>query len=127
MKPGTRVVSNSFDMGAWEADQTVKAPVDNCTSYCQAFLWIVPAKVAGTWRLGKDELMLQQEFQKVSGTLRTRTGSVPVAGKMNGAQIEFKAGNVQYSGRVAGETIEGSSKSASGSSPFRATRGASLR
>ena len=120
LKPGTRIVSNSFDMGAWDADETVRAPTENCTSYCQAFLWIVPAKVAGTWRLGQDELTLQQEFQKLSGTLRTRSGSVAVSGKMNGVQIEFKAGNVQYSGRVAGDTMEGTS-------PFRAMRGASLR
>ena len=127
LKPGTRVVSNSFDMGAWEADKTVRAPGENCTSYCQAFLWIVPAKVAGTWRIGQDELTLTQEFQKLSGTLRTRNGAVAVSGKMNGAQIEFKAGDVQYAGRVDGDAMEGSSKSRSGSSPFRATRGASLR
>src|SRR5262245_47409432 len=44
MKPGTRVVSNSFDMGDWKPEQTVSAP-RKCSDFCYAFLWIVPAKV----------------------------------------------------------------------------------
>ena len=122
LRPGTRVVSNSFDMGSWEADQTVKAPVENCTSYCQAFLWIVPAKVGGSWRLGQDELVLTQEFQMLTGTLQTRGGAVPVKGRLTGDRIEFRAGDAQYSGRVTGDAIEGSAKSRAGSSPFRAVR-----
>jgi tRNA G37 N-methylase Trm5 len=50
MKPGTRVVSNSFDMGDWEPDQTADVS-DDCRSYCRALYWVVPAKVAGTWKL----------------------------------------------------------------------------
>ena len=53
MKPGTRVVSNTFDMGDWEADQIVEAQGE-CTSYCRAFLWIIPAKVEGTWQHGRE-------------------------------------------------------------------------
>jgi hypothetical protein len=51
MKPGTRVVSNSFTMGEWKWDESVSAGAEEgCTSYCTAYLWIVPAKVAGTWK-----------------------------------------------------------------------------
>ena len=50
LKPGTRVVSNSFTMEDWEPDQT-EVVKDDCTSYCTALLWIVPAKVEGTWSL----------------------------------------------------------------------------
>ena len=50
MKPGTRVVSNSFDMGSWKPDQTAEVTRD-CKTYCQALLWIVPAKVEGTWQM----------------------------------------------------------------------------
>ncbi|HYA30368.1 MAG TPA: class I SAM-dependent methyltransferase, partial [Acidobacteriota bacterium] len=42
LKPGTRIVSNSFTMGDWSADDTVNVK-DNCISYCTAYLWIVPA------------------------------------------------------------------------------------
>src|SRR5262245_40730060 len=50
LRPGTRVVSNSFDMGDWTPDQTIQAGPE-CTSWCRAHLWIVPAKVQGTWKL----------------------------------------------------------------------------
>ncbi|MGE3576871.1 MAG: cyclopropane-fatty-acyl-phospholipid synthase family protein, partial [Vicinamibacterales bacterium] len=68
LKPGTRIVSNTFDMEDWEADETQNAGGD-CTSWCTALLWIVPAKVQGTWQTPQGELVLTQTFQKVSGTL----------------------------------------------------------
>src|SRR5215208_5668232 len=49
LKPGTRIVSNTFTMGDWKADDTADAR-DGCTSYCKAFFWVVPAKVAGKWQ-----------------------------------------------------------------------------
>ena len=52
LKPGTRVVSNTFDMGDWEADEKMTAQCT--TSWCNALLWVVPAKVAGTWKVGAD-------------------------------------------------------------------------
>src|SRR5918999_1190027 len=51
MKPGTRVVSNSFTMGDWQADRTQNvSEKEGCTAYCTAYLWIVPAKVEGRWK-----------------------------------------------------------------------------
>src|SRR4026208_2057578 len=50
LKPGTRVVSNSFTMGEWTADETATVGA-GCSSWCTAYLWIVPAKVDGTWKL----------------------------------------------------------------------------
>ena len=73
MKPGTRVVSNSFDMGDWKPDQTID-PVAKCKDYCNAFLWIVPAKVAGTWKAPEGRLELKQNFQVFTGTARQRQG-----------------------------------------------------
>src|ERR687891_292097 len=69
LKPGTRVVSNSFTMGEWNADETATAGGE-CASYCTAYLWIVPAKVQGTWQIPQGELALKQEFQMISGTLK---------------------------------------------------------
>jgi SAM-dependent methyltransferase len=68
LKPGTRIVSNSFSMDEWEADETSTLEGD-CRTWCTAFLWIVPAKVEGKWKLQDGELTLGQQFQKVSGTL----------------------------------------------------------
>ena len=47
LRPGTRIVSNTFTMEDWEADETQRIEQD-CTSWCTALLWIVPAKVGGT-------------------------------------------------------------------------------
>jgi SAM-dependent methyltransferase len=107
LKAGTRVVSNTFDMGAWRADQTVQLE-GKCPIYCRAFLWYVPAKTQGTWKLNDGELVLRQTYQKVAGTLRTGGSRTAIKnGKIEGAQISFNAGDKQYTGRVEGDTIEG--------------------
>src|SRR5688572_31691944 len=59
MRPGTRVVSNTFTMEDWQADETSTIGGD-CTSWCTALLWIVPAKVEGTWKLPQGQLTLKQ-------------------------------------------------------------------
>jgi SAM-dependent methyltransferase len=108
LKPGTRIVSNSFTMGEWSADDTVNVK-DGCVSYCTAYLWIVPAKVEGSWQLAQGALTLKQSFQMISGTLKTGNNSTPIAnGKLNGDQITFNAGGVLYTGRVSGNVMEGS-------------------
>jgi hypothetical protein len=121
MRPGTRIVSNSFTMGEWTADETQTLP-NNCTSWCTALLWIVPAKVDGTWKLPQGELKLTQTFQMLTGTLTAGGSTTNVTGKMNGDQINFSAGNAQYTGRVTGNAIEGTMKSGSTSTAFRATK-----
>jgi hypothetical protein len=119
LKPGTRVVSNSFTMGEWTADETASVG-DGCTSWCTAYLWIIPAKVAGTWKLPKGELTLKQQFQTVSGTLRTEGKTLALQdGKLRGDQITFTAGGVRYTGKVNGTRIEGLARNA----PWSATRG----
>jgi hypothetical protein len=107
MKPGTRVVSNTFDMGDWRADQIAEVK-DNCTSYCRAYLWIIPAKVAGTWQLGESELNLQQTYQMLAGTLKTGNVIAPITdGRLDGDRITFTAAGKQYTGIVKGNAIEG--------------------
>lgn len=122
MKPGTRVVTNSFSMGDWTADQTESVNED-CRSYCTAFLWIVPANAAGTWKLPQGELTLEQKFQVVSGNLKSGGNSTAVTeGRLNGEQIVFKAGGTEYSGRIAGDTMEGVAKTGGKEEKFQATR-----
>jgi len=108
MKPGTRVISNSFDMGDWKPDTTVTA-TDNCDNWCTAHKWIVPAKVAGAWTLGDRQLKLTQTYQVLDGTLVLTGGQeVPITdAKMNGAEITFSAEGKRYTGRVDGDAITG--------------------
>jgi SAM-dependent methyltransferase len=68
MRPGTRVVSHAFGMDDWSPDETSRA------DWRAAHLWIVPARVEGSWRLGFDAaapfaLTLTQRFQAIEGTI----------------------------------------------------------
>src|SRR5687768_13761784 len=104
MKPGTRIVSNTFTMEDWTPDQSETIGGD-CTSWCTAHLWIVPAKVEGTWAVqGRGDLMLYQSFQMVSGSLGTTQIS---QGRLRGDEISFTAGGATYTGKVEGNTIRG--------------------
>jgi len=122
LKPGTRIVSNSFTMGDWQADET--ATVGNgCSSWCTALFWLVPAKVEGSWQLPQGALTLKQNFQMVSGELKSGANSTPITnGKLRGDQIAFTAGGAQYAGRVSGDAMQGSVQSGGGNGQWSATR-----
>lgn len=122
MKPGTRIVSNSFGMGDWKSDETQSAKGD-CTSYCTAYLWIVPAKVEGIWKSGNDEIKLAQEYQLVQGSYN-RGGKLSNVqlGKLRGDEISFTAGDGRYAGKVSGNRIEGTVTAGGRTSPWVATR-----
>jgi predicted RNA methylase len=111
MKPGTRVVSNTFEMGDWEPDQ-VAAVEDDCQTYCKALLWIVPARVNGRWSMGRDVVTFNQKFQTVTGNIRRGRTVTPITnGKLDGNNITFTAGDTEYTGTVNGRSIQGVTKS----------------
>jgi hypothetical protein len=123
LKPGTRIVSNSFTMGEWEHDGIDKATEqEGCQTYCTAYLWIVPAKVEGTWQLPGGDLTLKQSFQMITGTLKVGGKETAVKGKLRGDQISFKAGDADYTGHVAGGTMKGSVKGGAKPGDWSATR-----
>lgn len=94
MKPGTRIVSNTFTMGLWTADQTIQGDNGNI-----GYLWIVPAHIRGHWSiaglpdLGSSavQLTLQQEFQVINGTLSTNDGKSTqlISGRLEGTHFTF--------------------------------------
>jgi SAM-dependent methyltransferase len=117
LNPGTRVVSHSHDMGAWEADQMVVASNGH-----RIYFWVVPANVTGVWEWempGEKKryvLKLSQQFQKVSGTLRIGSDEVPVNNfQLRGDRLEFtlerpshgQPEKVHFGGRVQGHLLEG--------------------
>jgi len=102
MKPGTRVVAHAFTMEDWSPDQTDSA--EGRTAY----LWIVPAKVDGRWRIGQNEIELKQKFQTFEGTYRNGDTTYRLTHtNLRGEQISFNAGSASYTGRVTGSTIQG--------------------
>ena len=121
LKPGTRVVSNSFTMEDWSADETTNME-GKCATWCTAFLWIIPAKVEGKWRLQDGELTITQQFQIIKGTLVSGGKSTPIVGRLRGGQITFGANDAEYTGQVNGDTISGTIKKAAGESKWSATR-----
>jgi hypothetical protein len=122
LKPGTRIVGNTFRIPDWPPDVTQEFQGE-CTNWCTALLWIVPAKVAGTWRLGSQELTIEQSFQNISGTLSSGERTLPIQqGHLRGEDITFVAGETSYTGRVNGESMEGSLESGGSRNTWRATR-----
>jgi hypothetical protein len=100
---GTRLVSNTFQMGDWQPDETATV-TDECTNYCKALLWIVPAKAGGTWQLGEAELKLEQKYQMLTGTL----GPTQITdGRLLGTQVSFSVGDAKYTGTVDGKSMTG--------------------
>lgn len=108
LKPGTRIVSNTFTMGDWTPDQT--STLDSATgcssSWCTALLWIVPARVEGTHQLPQGELTLKQTFQALTGTLRRGGQTIPVQGKVLGEDVMLDAGGQALRGRFSGGRLE---------------------
>jgi precorrin-6B methylase 2 len=107
LKPGTRIVSNSFTMDEWQADEIVTLGAETgCTSFCTAYFWLVPAKAGGTHKVPQGELTLKQRFQMLSGTLTTEGKTFALEGKVRGEDISFAAGGRNYSARMNGGRLE---------------------
>ena len=107
LSPGTRIVMNGFAISGWNADATEQAEGD-CGAWCTALLYIVPAQVAGTWRLPAGELTLEQKYEMLSGTLTTGDTHTPITnGRLRGDRISFTANGAHYVGRVNGDAMSG--------------------
>lgn len=102
LKPGTRIVSNTYGIEGWPADQSVTLP--NCSAWCTALLWTVPAKAAGTWKMENGDIVLKQDYNKVTGTI----GGVPIEnGRMNGIELQFNVGPMNFIAHINGNLMEG--------------------
>lgn len=141
LKPGTRVVSNTFTMSDWKEDKKLT----HAKAYGNViYFWVMPAPVGGTWKwktktAGQavaNSLKLTQKFQAVRGAVSfPGAAGVPIAGaSLSGTQIRFTAKprvggkdvEVAYQGTVDGDTIRGTQKwpagSSGGNGPWVATR-----
>jgi len=116
MKPGTRIASNTFDMDDWIPDET---RIITEGIYNTAYLWIVPAKIHGTWQLDNGQINFIQDFQYVTGTLTIMGKDMKLTGKLDGDKISFNAGSSEYTGIVSGDTISGTHD---GGGSWKATR-----
>jgi SAM-dependent methyltransferase len=122
LRPGTRIVSHAFNMEDWQPDQTVTVEGRD------AFLWIVPAKVGGSWKLstpagnGEEawQLTLAQQFQRLSGGVKGANRSFDLIDpKITGSAVKFSFvdGNGikrEFDGRVSGNRMEGTTQTQGG-------------
>ncbi len=112
LKPGTRIVLNTFGIDGWTADRSERVHGD-CGDWCEALLYIVPAKVAGRWRLSEGVLTLKQQFQVITGSIESPGGHKTISGgRVDGDRIRFSVDGVGYTGRVSGDRIDGQSGAA---------------
>ena len=124
LAPGSRIVANTFGIEGWEPDVRVTLPpASECESWCEALLWIVPAKVAGTWTMTGGSMTLTQDYQSVQGSI-TIAGQAQtvVMGRLKGEELTFVAGGTTYKGIAKGNTITGSMTTPKGEQPWTATR-----
>jgi hypothetical protein len=110
LRPGTRVVSHSFLIGDWAPDQRLDEGM--------AYLWIVPAKVEGTWILEPEDdapplhLRMHQKHQQVEGTMSDGKKEEPLReASLRGDQLAFvyinrKGKRIEFSGNVNGEQMK---------------------
>jgi SAM-dependent methyltransferase len=121
LAPGTRIVVNTFEIPDWRHDAEVS--LDLCDPWCTARLWIVPARVDGTWATHEGTLTLAQRFQDVAGTLSASAGPLPLTGgRIDGDRVTFRVGPRTVSASVRGSVMRGVIISAGRETPWRATR-----
>ena len=146
LKPGTRVVAHDYHMGAWYPDAQKDIPVPEkvvgTPGVSYVYLWYVPAKVAGKWQAqistaGKDapyEIVFEQLFQILDGTLRAGADSAQLRGRVNGEQVSFTAQpkgspggqRHEFTGRVNGDRMEGTVRIGEGQGARQASWSAKL-
>ena len=133
VRPGTRIVSNAFDMGDWKADRTMTVKT-NSGMQSYAYLWIMPADVSGQWRLttqggsaNEHTLDVKQKYQEVSGTATAGGKATPLGNlTVKGQQVSFTLGEgadrAEYTGKVTDGKASGTAKGKGGSFGWTAER-----
>ena len=107
LKPGSRIVLNTYKIPGWEPDVT-EVMTGDCSAWCTSMVHFVPAQVAGVWKLPTGQLTLSQRFQMLSGELASGVSRTPVAdARMRGDAISFSVDGLEYTGLVSGNRMTG--------------------
>lgn len=123
LKPGTRIVSNTFTMGEWSPDFEATTE-ENWNSWNSALMWIIPAKVEGTWKLQSGELTIRQEYQMIYGSFESDTRRSTIKeGRLDGSEITFSLDGEVFTGTVSdNKTMKGTVTISSGKTDWTAIR-----
>jgi hypothetical protein len=139
LKPGTRIVSHDYPLTGWIPEKYVQMDLEDKVQISGVtttliYLYIVPAKVAGSWKVQMPPAMskqpatlsLRQQLTRVTGSVRLDGKEVLLEdAKLRGDRLTFKlAGRKgEFSGQVKGRQIEGTVENGGAKSPWSATLG----
>lgn len=132
LKPGTRIVSNTFDLGDWEADEniTVTTPYTNDDGSFRhnftnrGYYWVVPAKVDGIWDFRDGKLNLTQKYQVLQGAYLTSHKTIPIeGGRLSGNEVSFEIDGIQYKGTVENNRMIGTYTDGNTEKEWKAIKG----
>jgi SAM-dependent methyltransferase len=135
LRPGSRIVSNAFDMGDWKADSLLR--IDPASAFPSfAYFWIMPADVAGAWNVtvavaglskqreeSEYQIRMDQRYQQVTGTGSTNGRSVSITDEsLAGDRLSFTINDsiadrstaLRFSGQVAGDKAAGTVRDGQG-------------
>lgn len=139
LKPGTRIISHDYGLTGWVPEDKMEYELEDKikisgvpTTYI--YLYVVPARVAGNWRLTVDpavtrqpvQFELRQQMQKIGGMAKVGGREVPIEdAKLVGDTISFRLPvernrTLAFSGKVGGGAIEGTVESGGVRSPWSA-------
>jgi hypothetical protein len=136
LKPGSRIVAHDYYMSDWYPDRQLSLTVPekvkaNGTDKAYLYLWVVPAVVAGRWRMEFDVggnnqqpigLIINQQFQILNASAENVLGPTKVENPiLKGDEISFNlavgANRYQFTGKVSDGKMEGTAVSSAGSKP----------
>ena len=139
LRPGTRIVSHDYPLTGWIPEKYVQMDLEDKVQISGVtttliYLYIVPAKVAGSWKVQMPPAMskqpatlsIKQQLTRVTGSVRLDGKEVLLEdAKLRGDRLTFKlAGRKgEFSGQVKGRQIEGTVESGGTRSPWSATLG----
>ena len=126
--PGTRIVAHDYGFSDWKPDRRVIIS----KTY---LLYVVPARVAGRWRITASlpagerefEFELEQQYQEIHGGARVAGGYLPAfEARLEGDRISFVLVDDNVSHRFEGRAqstmlMEGTLRSGAGPRPVAGT------
>ena len=122
LKPGTRIITNSFSMQDWAYDEMEEID-DKTISWNTAYLWIVPAKVEGSWKFKDGEMELAQNYQMVTGNMKTGGESYNIRdGKLRGNVLKFTCNGVNYECTINNSEMKGIAEKEGNTSAWEAVK-----
>ena len=136
-RPGTRIVSHDYHFDEWMHDSEISFDVPekefiSGVPHATLYLWVVPAKIDGAWRMQIDgqsdyDVALKQNYQKFEGRAESASRKISLMEpQLSGTEIRFvmplAGARGRFLGKVEGDRMEGTANLDGKTVRWRATR-----